>query len=264
MKIKDSIINSKLKPAFIPFITAGFPSLDITKELLLLFDKIGVAAIEVGIPFSDPLADGPVIQKAAKYALDKGVNIDKIFEMLENVSISTPIILFSYANPILRYGFEKTVKKAKTLGVKGFIIPDMPLEEAEEFANLCKENDLNFIYLAAPTSDEDRIKKVSQKSSGFIYLVSSAGVTGVREGFAENILYLKDKIKENTDNPVALGFGISKKEHVEMAKKEGFDAVIVGSAIIKVIQAELEKETFANPEEIIEKIKSYVYSLYDF
>jgi len=258
-KISLSINNSIKKPAFIPFIVSGYPDLKTTGELILLFQKHKAAAIELGIPFSDPLADGPVIQSAAKKALDNGATIDKIFNLLQNLknNLKTPIILFSYINPIIRYGYEEFLKKAKDANVSGVIIPDLPVEESEEFAALCEKYDIDLIMLIAPTSDKERVLKISKASKGFIYLVSSTGVTGVRESFSSILSDLVKEIKSVSQVPVAVGFGISKPEHIVELKDLGAEGAIIGSALIKIIDGSMD-----NKELLLNNISTYINSLY--
>ena len=258
-KIQDSINKSSKKPALIPFIVSGYPDFETTKKLLKLFEEKKVAAIELGIPFSDPLADGPVIQKASKISLENGTNIDKIFEMLEDIkeNFSTPIILFTYYNPVLSFGVEKFIRKAASLNVSGIIIPDLPLEESEEVSEICKENNIDLIMLVSPTSNIERIEKIAKASAGFIYLVSSTGVTGVRESFSEQLGNILSKIKSFTKIPVAVGFGISKSEHIRELKELNADAAIIGSAIIKLIDQYKDDKIL-----LINKMSEYLDSLY--
>ena len=259
-RIQDSINKSSLKPALIPFIVSGYPDFKTTKNLLKLFEEKKVAAIELGIPFADPLADGPVIQKASKISLENGTNINKIFEMLNDLkadNFSTPIILFTYYNPILSFGQENFVKKAASLNVSGIIIPDLPLEESEEVSKLCKENNIDLIMLVSPTSNMERIEKISKASSGFIYLVSSTGVTGVRESFSQQLGNILCEIKSFTKTPVAVGFGISKAEHIQELKELNADAAIIGSAIIKLIDQYKDDRAL-----LINKMDEYLDSLY--
>lgn len=211
--------------------------MEATKNAIKLFEEKGAAAVELGFPFSDPLADGPVIQNASKVALENGINIDKIFGLLEEIKDNTtiPIILFTYINPVMNYGLEKFIEKAASVNANGLIIPDLPLEESEEVSNLCKKHNIDLIMLVAPTSGEERIKNIAQKSSGFTYLVSSTGVTGVREDFSANISSMIKEIKSVSNTPVAVGFGVSKQEHIKNLEQMGADGVIIGSAIIKNI-----------------------------
>ena len=255
-KIEDSINKSNIKPALIPFIVSGYPDFETTKSLLRLFEEKNVAAIELGIPFSDPLADGAVIQKASKLSLETGTNINKIFAMLEEIrnNFFTPIILFTYYNPVLSFGTENFIKKAAYLNVSGIIIPDLPLEESEEVSKTCRENNIDLIMLVSPTSNIERIEKIARASAGFIYLVSSTGVTGVRESFSEQLGNILSEIKSFTKTPVAVGFGISKSEHIRELKDLNADAAIIGSAIIKLIDQ--------YKDDIINKMSEYLDSLY--
>lgn len=258
-KIQDSINKSTSKPALIPFIVSGYPDFETTKSLLKLFEDKKVAAVELGIPFSDPLADGPVIQKASKTSLENGTNINKIFEMLKELkenSFSVPIILFTYYNPVLSFGTKDFIKKSASLGVSGMIIPDLPLEESEEFSKVCKENNIDLIMLVSPTSDNKRIEKIAKASRGFIYLVSSTGVTGVRESFSSQLKNILSNIKKVTKTPVSVGFGISKPEHIRELKELNADAAIIGSAVIKLID---EFKTDRNV--LINKMAEYLDSL---
>lgn len=258
-KIQDSINKNSRKPALIPFIVSGYPDFETTKNLLKLFEEKKVAAIELGIPFSDPLADGPVIQKASKISLENGTNIDKIFEMLEDIkdNFSTPIILFTYYNPVLSFGVNEFIKKAASLKIAGIIIPDLPLEESEYFSKTCKENNIDLIMLVSPTSNIERIEKIAKASSGFIYLVSSTGVTGVRESFSEQLGNILQEIKSFTKTPIAVGFGISKTAHIKELKELNADAAIIGSAIIKLIDQYKDDKTL-----LINKMSEYLDSLY--
>lgn len=244
--------------SFIPFVSAGYPSFDDTKEILLEFEKQGAAAIELGIPFSDPLADGPVIQEASKVALENGVNLDKIFVFLEQLNLKTPIILFSYYNPVLAYGLETFFENAKRANVKGVILPDLPYEESEEARALAAEQGIDYIMLVAPTSDEERIKKIAEASTGFIYLVSSTGVTGVRDEFARNIKRTVQKIRSHSPVPIMVGFGVSQKEHIEQLKKLGVNGAIIGSAIIRII-----KEFSSDRAKMLEKLTEFKQELFD-
>ena len=258
-KIQQSITKSTKKPAFLPFIEVGYPDMEFSKELFYFFERKGAAAIEVGIPFSDPLADGPVIQKASKVALQNGVSLKKVFNLLGEVKndIKVPLILFSYLNPVLSFGLDNFVKELKNKNVAGVIIPDLPLEESEELVSLLKANNIDFIFLISPTSSDERIKNISEKSSGFIYLVSSTGVTGVRDGFSSVLGKVFSKIKANTSLPVAVGFGVSRPEHIADLRKMGIEGAVIASAFIKKIDQYLNNKDLA-----LEKLDEYTEELY--
>lgn len=231
----------KIEKGFIPFITCGDPNLDVTEELIYALAKENVSLIELGIPFSDPTAEGPVIQMASQRALLAGVTTDKIFDMVERVRKNTdiPLVFMTYANVVYSYGTEKFLQKASNLGIYGIILPDVPFEEKEEFSPMCNKYGIKFISLIAPTS-EQRIETIASQAEGFIYCVSSMGVTGVRNSFAANIKEVVKKIKGCTDIPVAVGFGVSRPEHVASIH-EYADAAIVGSAIVSICGEYKEK-----------------------
>lgn len=231
----------KIEKGFIPFITCGDPNLDVTEELIYALAEENVSLIELGIPFSDPTAEGPVIQMASQRALLAGVTTDKIFDMVERVRKNTdiPLVFMTYANVVYSYGTEKFLQKASNLGIYGIILPDVPFEEKEEFSPMCNKYGIKFISLIAPTS-EQRIETIASQAEGFIYCVSSMGVTGVRNSFAANIKEVVKKIKGCTDIPVAVGFGVSRPEHVASIH-EYADAAIVGSAIVSICGEYKEK-----------------------
>lgn len=222
------------KKAFIPFITCGDPDLETTEQLVYAMEKAGAALIELGIPFSDPTAEGPVIQDANIRALSGGVTTDKIFDMVEKIRKNTqiPLVFMTYANVVFSYGAERFIKKAAEIGMDGLILPDVPYEEKEEFDGTCKQYGLDLVSLIAPTS-HDRIKMIAKDASGFIYCVSSLGVTGTRSVITTDIGAMVNLVKEVTDLPCAVGFGISTPE--QAAKMcESADGAIVGSAIVKI------------------------------
>lgn len=231
IKIKDAFKNGK---TFIPFVTCGDPDLDTTKELIYALANAGAGVIELGIPFSDPTAEGETIQSANERALANGVTTDKIFDMLKDVKVDVPLVFMTYANVVFFYGIEKFAKKCVEIGVSGVILPDIPFEEKEEFSKICDAEGVDFISLIAPTSEE-RISMIAKESKGFVYCVSSLGVTGVRSNITVDVGGMVEKVRENTDTPTAIGFGISTPEQAkEMSKKA--DGVIVGSAIVKIIE----------------------------
>ena len=222
------------KKAFIPFITCGDPSLEVTKKLVCAMEKAGADLIELGIPFSDPTAEGPVIQAANIRALSAGVTTDKIFKMVDEVrqESSVPLVFMTYANVVFSYGIERFVKKAVEVGMDGLILPDVPYEEKEEFQAVCQRYGLAFISLIAPTSQE-RVSMIAREAEGFVYCVSSLGVTGVRSQITTDVEAMVKLVKQSRDIPCAVGFGISTPEQArEMARCA--DGVIVGSAIVKL------------------------------
>jgi tryptophan synthase alpha chain len=221
--------------AFIPFITAGDPNLETTAKALEVLADNGADLIELGVPYSDPLADGPTIQAAATRALQQGVQLEDVLAIVRDAvhKIDVPIILFTYYNPIYYRGVESFLKQIKEAGVSGLVVPDLPLEEAETMLNEAAAIGIEVILLVAPTSSPERIKAITQKSQGFIYLVSVTGVTGVRSEMATGIQDLLTSLRQATDKPIGVGFGISDPEQAKQIKDWGADAVIVGSAIVK-------------------------------
>ena len=225
------------KKAFIGFITAGDPNIEATKRYINKMIEAGVSLIEIGIPFSDPIAEGEVITKADIRALASGTTTDKIFEMMADIRKTHPdfpFVFMTYLNPVFSYGYDNFFKKAQEVGMLGIIIPDMPIEEKNEASEIAKKYNQEVISLIAPTS-ENRIKKIAEKSNGFIYLVSSLGVTGVRSEFKTDLKSIVSEIKKYTDTPVAIGFGISNPEAVKNMCKIA-DGAIVGSAIVRIVE----------------------------
>ncbi|XP_020578677.1 tryptophan synthase alpha chain-like [Phalaenopsis equestris] len=241
------------KVAFIPFITAGDPDLCTTSKALKILDSCGSDIIELGMPYSDPLADGPVIQAAATRALAKGTNFNAVISMLREVvpQLSCPIALFTYYNPILKQGVEKFMSTIKNVGIHGLVVPDVPLEETEILRNETTKHNMELVLLTTPTTPSDRMKAIVEASEGFVYLVSSVGVTGTRSSVSMRVQSLLQDIKKATDKPVAVGFGISKPEHVEQVAGWGADGVIVGSAMVKIL-AEAK-----DPEEGLKELESF-------
>lgn len=228
------------------FISAGYPDLESTVELILGFEKNGMDLIELGMPFSDPLADGPTIQYASNTAIKNGITMNKIFEMVREIRESSeiPLILMGYINPILRYGVDRFCEEAEKSGVDGLIIPDAPLEESSIISEKASDHHLDLIYLVAPNSTDERMKRVDQHSSGFVYCVSVTGVTGAREGdeVAKSVERFIDRVKKNVQkNPKLVGFGIKNYEDAQIISKE-VDGFIVGSALIDTIRKEYPKE----------------------
>ncbi|MDR1630571.1 MAG: tryptophan synthase subunit alpha [Oscillospiraceae bacterium] len=221
--------------AFIAFLTCGDPDLETSAQLIAAIAEAGADVIELGIPFSDPTAEGPVIQGANLRALSQGVTAEKVFALVRTVrqTVFVPLVFMTYANVVFSYGTERFLKTAAEAGMDGLILPDVPFEEKADFAAACKRHGLDFISLIAPTS-KARIAMIAQEAEGFIYCVSSLGVTGVRGEITSNIDGMVQLVREVTDTPVAVGFGISTPEQAKtMAQKA--DGVIVGSAIVKLI-----------------------------
>ncbi|MDE6788055.1 MAG: tryptophan synthase subunit alpha [Ruminococcus sp.] len=231
--IRKAFENGK---AFIPFITCGDPDLDTTAEIVRSAVKAGADLIELGIPFSDPTAEGPVIQGANIRALAGGVTTDKVFELVKNLrkDVEIPLVFMTYANVVFSYGAERFMKRCQETGIDGIILPDLPFEEKEEFSEVAQKYGIDMISLIAPTS-ENRISMIAKEAEGFIYIVSSLGVTGVRSEINTDISHIVDIIRQNTDVPCAVGFGISEPRQAQ--KMAGIsDGAIVGSAIIKIIE----------------------------
>ena len=229
-KIHEAFNNKK---AFIPFITCGDPDLDTTKRIVKALEENGADLIELGIPFSDPTAEGPTIMEANLRALKNGITTDDIFEMVKEVreSVKVPMVFMTYANVVFSYGAERFISRCRELGIDGLILPDLPFEEKEEFLPLCHQYGVDLISLIAPTS-ENRISMIAREAEGFLYVVSSLGVTGTRERITTDLASVIKVIRENTSIPCAIGFGISTAEQAkEMAELS--DGVIIGSAIVK-------------------------------
>ena len=224
------------KKVFAAFITAGDPTLEDTKRYLGIIQDCGADIIEVGIPFSDPIAEGEVIQNADARALAGGATLDKIFQMVEGVQKKVPFLFMTYANPVYFYGYARFFERCRRAGVSGVIIPDIPFEESGEVKEVALNYGVTVIDMVAPTSEE-RIKKVCAQSRGFIYLVSSLGVTGMRSHIDTNISSVYGRIRAVTDTPVCVGFGISSPEQAKKMAGE-CDGAIVGSAIVKIIGQE--------------------------
>lgn len=231
-KIADAFANGK---AFIPFLTCGDPDLETTEKLIAAIAEAGADLIELGIPFSDPTAEGPVIQDANLRALSVGTTTDKIFDMVRRVrqTVSIPMVFMTYANVIFSYGADRFLKTAAEIGMNGIIVPDVPFEEKQEFEPLCQKYGLAQISMIAPTS-HDRIRAIAEQANGFLYCVSSLGVTGTRTAITTDIGAMVKLVKEVKDIPCSVGFGISTPEQAESMCRQA-DGAIVGSAIVKLI-----------------------------
>lgn len=231
-RIKEAFAKGK---AFIPFLTCGDPDLETTGRLVRAAVESGADLIELGIPFSDPTAEGPVIQAANIRALQGGVTTDKIFDFVKELrkDVTVPLVFMTYANVVFSYGAERFIATCKEIGIDGIILPDLPFEEKEEFSPLCRQYDVALISLIAPTSNK-RIAMIAKEAEGFLYIVSSLGVTGARSEITTDLSAIVKVVRENTDIPCAIGFGISTpKQAKKMAKIA--DGVIVGSAIVRII-----------------------------
>lgn len=224
------------KKAFIAFLTAGDPIMEKTVEYILELEKAGASLVEIGIPFSDPMAEGPVIQEANIRALANGMTTDKVFEIVKEVRkvSNIPICLMTYLNPVFHFGYDNFFKKCQDVGVDGIIIPDCPYEESKEVSDVCYQYGVDLISMIAPTS-KDRTLEIASKAKGFIYLVSSMGVTGMRSNIVTDIEGIVESIKSVTDTPVAVGFGINNPQQVKHFGNIA-DGVIVGSAIVNIIK----------------------------
>ena len=237
-------LKKKRKKAFIVYITAGYPSLSRTEKIVPALEEAGVDIIELGVPFSDPMADGFTIQKSSERALKAGATLGKILKCVKNIrkKSNVPIVLMSYLNPVYRYGIKNFIRDAVKAGVDGAIFPDLPPDEAAEFEKAAREKDFCIIFLASPTSAPGRIKAIAEHSKGFIYYVSLTGVTGARSSLPSHIARNIKKIKRVTGKPVCVGFGVSNEKQAKSISKVA-DGVIVGSAIIDVIRRHERKGT---------------------
>lgn len=243
------------KKAFIPFIMAGDPSIEVTEQLVLETARLGVDLIELGIPFSDPVAEGPVIEAADNRALAAGVTTDRVFDMVKRIrkSCDIPLAFMTYMNPVFSYGTERFIKNCKEAGVDAVIVPDVPFEERDEIKPYCNKYKITHISMIAPTSKE-RIGNIAEQAEGFIYCVSSLGVTGIREKIGLDVADMIKSVKAVKDIPCAIGFGISTTEQAK-AMADISDGIIVGSAIVKIIE-EYGKEC-------IQPVLKYVKTMID-
>jgi tryptophan synthase alpha chain len=231
-------INFNKKPGLVIYFTAGDPDLATTREMALAAIDNGADVIELGVPFSDPLADGPVIQRASERAVAKGTRLSDVLVICKEIRAARPetgIILFSYLNPVLRMGLETFAKAAKNAGADGVLLTDMIVEEADEYLRLMHEHELAPVFLAAPTSPDARLKAIAENSRGFVYAISRVGITGTQTELAADAKGLVERIRKFTKLPIALGFGVSTPEHVR-AVGEFADAAVVGSAIVGLIE----------------------------
>ena len=246
-RVQDGVGQSRLGATFarirdrkatglVTYVTAGDPDLARTEGILRTLDRAGADVLEVGVPFSDPLADGPVIQRATERALAAGTTLSGVLDLLERVrrDLAAPIVIFTYANPILRFGAERFADRARDVGVDGVLVLDLPIEEADDFRNMLATRGIDTILLLSPTTTDERLRKAASLGSGFLYAISRLGVTGARDQIAAGAQEMVQRIRRVSDLPVALGFGISKPEHVREVGRWA-DAAVVGSALVNVI-----------------------------
>ena len=245
-------------PGLVTYITAGDPDLERTEGILRALDRGGADVVEVGVPFSDPLADGPVIQRATERALAAGTTLTGVLDLVGRLraELRAPIVLFSYVNPILRLGPEQFAERCRAAGVDGVLVLDLPIEEADEFRALLASRGIDTILLLSPTTTEDRLRRAAALGSGFLYAISRLGVTGARETIADGAEEMVRRIRAVSPLPIALGFGISKPEHVREVGKWA-DAAVVGSALVSVIaEAGASSGVNARVEEYVRWLKS--------
>ncbi|MEE8324722.1 MAG: tryptophan synthase subunit alpha [Candidatus Humimicrobiaceae bacterium] len=249
-------LRKKGRKAFIPFITCGFPDLDGTLKLFDVLDSCGADIIEIGIPFSDPLADGPVIQRTSKIALEAGINTDTVFETVRTIrkTSSTPVVFLVYFNSIYAYGVERFLSNAEEAGVDGMIIPDLPLEEFNKYRTLFDRSTIDNIMIASLTSGRERLADIAAAGKGFIYCVSLKGVTGIRNEISDEVSDFLETLRSVTDLPLALGFGLSTAEQVKQVKDK-CDGIIMGSKILDII---LSANDFDEGLEELEKFCSRI------
>jgi len=253
-----SELRERGETALVPFLTAGDPDLGVTRDLLLAAARAGADLIELGVPFSDPTADGPAIQRSSARAIGRGVSLPGILELVAEVRQASeiPIVLFGYYNPIFHYGNERFVRDARDAGVDGLLVVDLPPEEADELYRPARRAGLEMIFLLAPTSDEQRVKTVMKKAGGFVYFVSMTGVTGSKGIDADVVRGMVEKLRPQCDLPIGVGFGVTRAE--EAAAVAGFAAaVVVGSAIVRLI------EEYAGEPDLVDRVERFIGELKD-
>nr|YP_009315493.1 Tryptophan synthase alpha subunit [Liagora brachyclada]SCW24151.1 Tryptophan synthase alpha subunit [Liagora brachyclada] len=256
--VSSAISSLPYSCALIPFITAGNPNIQSTENILKLLDNSGADVIEIGLPYSDPLADGPVIQEASQEALKQGMNFDVLLGILHQVNgqIRAPLVLFTYYNPVVSRGVLSFVKEIAAAGIKGIIIPDLPLEEADYLLEICNTFSIELILLVTPTSSPERIESIIDKSQGVIYIVSSTGVTGMRKKINSEMKEFIQSIKAKTNKLIIMGFGISQKKHVEQIIQWDVDGIVIGSAFVNCLAD-------PNVSEGLSKLQSLCQSMKD-
>jgi len=247
MKISEVLLNAKKngKKLFIPYIVAGDPNITVTGDFLVALEKAGAAIIELGVPFSDPVADGPTIQRASERALSKNTTLLEILDLVRHLrkskSLTVPVVLFSYFNPIFKMGLEEFTAKAEKSGISGVLTVDLPPEEAEEYVASLSAHNIETIFLASPTTSESRLKLVDKNSSGFVYYVSRLGVTGAKKDISDTLSQEIANLKKFVKKPIAIGFGISTPAQAKTVSQYA-DAVVVGSALVDLIEKNPDPE----------------------
>jgi len=260
-RLADTFARVKARgngPGLVTYVTAGDPDLPRTEGILRALDRAGADVLEVGVPFSDPLADGPVIQRATERALASGTTLAGVLAMVTRVraDLRAPIVIFSYANPILRLGAERFADEARAAGVDGVLVLDLPIEEAGDFRALLASRGIDTILLLSPTTTDDRLRRAAALGSGFLYAISRLGVTGARDAIADGAEEMVRRIRTVSSLPIALGFGISKPEHVREVGRWA-DAAVVGSALVSVIaEAGVSSDLTTRVEEYVRWLKS--------
>lgn len=255
---KFSQLKSARRAALMPYLPLGFPTLDASRQLIRAVANAGADVIELGVPFSDPLADGPVIQRAAHTALGNGITLAKCLDMVREArqaGVTIPLVLMSYVNPLLRFGVERCARAAREAGADGLIVPDLPPEEAGTLAAACQTHQLDLVYLAAPTSTPARLRLIAQATRGFVYLVSVTGVTGARDHVAADLAAFVARLREVTPKPICVGFGISDAQAARTVAGYA-DGVIVGSALVARIGA--EERALESAREFVAELRAAV------
>jgi tryptophan synthase alpha chain len=249
---KFAQLKSEGRKAFIPYITAGDPTLEITEHLVVALDKAGADVVELGVPFSDPIADGPVIQRATERGLKAGVTLNKVLDLARKIrqKSEVPLVLFSYYNPLLNHGLDKLAKDASAAGFDGVLASDLTVEESGAFVRAMHTAGLNTVFLVAPTSSPRRMSKIAEASTGFLYAVSRTGVTGEQQQLAGDLRDFLRALRRCTESPIAVGFGISRPEHVKAVWEEA-DGAIVGSSIVKEVEQHIGKP------DLVEKVAAF-------
>ena len=243
---KFKTLRSEGRKAFIPYLTAGDPNLDATLEIVLAMEDAGADIVELGVPFSDPIADGPIIQRATERALSSGTSVEGILDLVRKIRLSSeiPLLLMSYYNPLLNQGLPELARKASDAGLDGILASDLTVEESQPFVDAMSAASLNSVFLVAPTSSDERVEKIARATTGFLYAVSRTGVTGTSKALSDELVGFVRNLRQHTDCPIAVGFGISAPEQVRAVWKEA-DAAIVGSAIVRRIEERLGQADIA-------------------